>query len=304
MVQTFEVVVPPNAVGGQAISVSAPTGLLQVVVPSHLRAGDKFLISAPPPPCAVPVAVPMGMLVGSQQASILAKLGPIGSHFSFEIQLAKVPRYTRTTIEGSMPVTSAGRTVATLWFQSSQKGQHLSASLVLPSGEVVATFERGTAPKTTLFTVAGPARTGPAPPVAIGVQGNPYGFLRTRVYERWMGGILEGTDFGYVGSDMLVASTAPQPMGNYFSKLDNHGGYTFTSSKKSQLGKKEAPLPVTFFGGGANGVIHVVPEKKYAYFGAREVLCEPGDKQDVLLMGAAMAAIVATEKVYQVQGSA
>merc|ERR1711924_193763 len=64
-------------------------------------------------------------------------------------------------------------------------------------------------------------------------------------------------------------------MGNYFLKLDNHGGYTFTSSKKSRLGKKEAPLPVTFFGGGANGVIHVVPEKKYAYFGGARCCASP-----------------------------
>jgi len=298
--QTLEVSVPPNVAAGQTLSISAPTGqLLQVVVPSGLAAGDKFLVSLPVAvPSAVPVAMPVAMPVGSQQACLLAKLGAIG-HFSFELHSTRVSSTGLTSIEGSMPVTSGGHRVATLVFQSGQTGQHLAASLVLPSGEVMATFERGTAPKTTaggvLKTLAADFRTGPAPPVAVSLRGQPYGFFKTRGTERWMGAILQGTDFGYVGSSKLIASTPPQPRGGLGWKLDNVGGYKFTSRKKSSLGKKEAPLPV-FFGGAADGVIHVVPEGMNSYFAAREVLCEPGNKQDVLLMSAAMALVVATEK--------
>ena len=127
-----------------------------------------------------------------------------------------------------------------------------------------------------------------------------------------MGGILDGTDFGYVGSSKLVASTPPQPHGGFGWKMDNPGGYKFTSGKTSSLGKKEAPLSVLFGSGSATtaaaeGVIHVVPswvayKGPSSYFAALEVLCEPGkhlgslQQQNVLLMGAAMAAITATEK--------
>lgn len=314
MQQTLEVTVPPNVVAGQTISISAPTGqLMQVVVPPNLVAGNRFLVSVPSVP-SVPMIVPMSDAFTQQASGLLAKLGPIGSHYCFEIRSAQVSRNTTTKLEGSMPMTSGGRTVATLMFQTAQKSQHVSAALVLPSGEVMATFERGSPPKTTaggvLKSLAGDFRTKAAPPVAIELLGQPYGSFKAHGFRGnrrigWMGGILDGTELRYLGSGP-VASTAPQPRGGIGWKMDNPGGYKLTTSKKSSLGKKEAPLSVFFGNGGArtasaDGVIHVVPswvpfKGPGSYFAAHEVLCEPGKKQDVLLMGAAMAAIIATER--------
>ena len=115
-------------------------------------------------------------------------------------------------------------------------------------------------------------------------------------------------------SGKLVASTARQPLGGFF------GGYKFTSRKKSSIGKKEAPLPVHFGSGlptsePADAVIHLIregprlPKELQFTCAPHEVMCEPGislgcrEKLDVLLMGAAMAAISATQKQRQPGGA-
>jgi hypothetical protein len=211
-----------------------------------------------------------------------------------------------------MPVTSDGHKVATLIFESAQKGLHLSASLMLPSGEVIATFQRGTAPRTVAWGVLNSlgqdlSSAAAAPPVVIALVGQPYGFFKplgAAGTKGAMGGILDGTEFRHVDSSRAVASTAELEVSLYLCCIP--GGYKFTPAKKSSLGVKEAPLPVHFGSGcsttaPADGIIHLILPRTRFFFPVYEVLCEvqclgSQDKLDILLMGAAMAAINATAK--------
>ena len=317
----MQVTVPPNVVAGQVIAVNTPAGqLLQVIVPSNLKAGDTFLVSvgADTAGAAQGSSAQAGATTaGAAQASlVLSKLGPLGGRICFGLHTAQVSKSGLTSIQGSMPLMSDGRNVATLMFESAQKGRHLSASLVLPSGEMIATFERGSRPKTAAGGIFNSLQhdfsSAAEPPVAIALQGQVYGFfnaLGVGGTKGVMGGILNGTEFRHVESSKPVASTAEletSPCGF----LCSPGGYKFTAPKRSSLGKKEAPLPVFFSSGGAatataSCVIHLVLPRTRFYFPVYEVLCELGDgvgnvphreKLDVILMGAAMAAINATEK--------
>ena len=309
----MQVIVPANTAAGQPIQITTPTGqLMQVVVPAGLNPGDAFMVKTGP---TAPSASPAG--------ATLARLGA-GGRMSFGFTRALGCHVSQTgmiSIAGSIPVKSdGGRNVATLMFESAQKGRHLSASLVLPSGETIATFQRGTPPGNRVAGILSSIGQdwGPAAgaPVAIALLGQPYGFFNafgSAGSHGVMGGILDGTELRYVDGSRS-ASTPPQPLAASCSGLfcnarhDHVSYYKFTPAKKSNLGKKEAPLQV--FSGAttapAGGIVHLIlPNLKWyqgSFFPLDEVLCELGSglgdqqKLDVLLMGAAMAAMCATEK--------
>ena len=318
----MQVTVPPNVVAGQAIAINTAAGqLLQVVVPANLKAGDVFLVSAGAPPATAMVPAATSTPGEAQASTAFAKLGPVGSRVCIELPRpgtrAQVTKTGSNSIEGFMPLTSDGRQVATLMFKSAQKSRQLSASIVLPSNEVIATFERGDPASGGLLSSLRQdfSAAAPAPPIAIGLLGQPYGFfsaLGVGDVKGTMGGILDGTELRYADS-RLVASTAEVGVGTCLFLCHTcgyPGGYKFTPPTKSSLGEREAPLPV-FLGSGlstAVAVIHVVLPRTRSYFSVREVLCELGnglgyrEKLDVLLMGAAMAAITATERQHQPGG--
>ena len=302
--QVMQVQVPQGVGPGQQIQISGPSGQpMLVTVPAGIGPGGVFLVGVEPQVAVATTAGP---------ESALAKLGPVGSRYGFELRSAQVTSTTSTSIQGTMPVTSEGRNVATLTFESAQKGRHLRALLTLPSGEQLATFERGTPPATqagALFSSIGQDfGSGPAPPVAIGLLGQPYGTFQGRGMTGPVakGGLLDGTHFRYVNDRTLVASTEELEVSCVCPRRKM---YKYTPAKRSAIGKKEAPLPVLFGTATANGgVIHLVLPPTRFFFTVHEVLCETSnalggrEKLDILVMGATMAAILATEKQAQAGG--
>lgn len=261
----------------------------------------------------VPVAVSAG--AGGAASEALGKLS-IGNSVCFEIHsahLSHVGGILDQTIQGSMAVMSEGRKVATMAFSSAQRGRHLSASLALPSGVVIATFEQGQPPKKDgaggLFNaIRSDYSFSAAPPVAIGLLGQPHGSFKALGIGVPYNALAEGSEFHHV-SGAMAAKTRQGELGTCCFCLPN--GYKITSRKKSLLGKKEVPLPVLIGDGTAEkekGVVHLVlegpklPRELRSTMAAHEVICEFGggcgerEQLDILLMGAAMAAINVTAK--------